>query len=439
MAGLADPLDIDGRRARSRVVFGPHVTNLGRGRELSERHVAYYRARAEGGAGVIVIETASVHRSDWPYERAPLASECGAGWRAIGDAGRPAGSLVLAGLGHRGGQGSSAYSQTVLWAPSAVADVVNREMPMVMEDTDIAELTEGFRAAAALAVAAGLDGVEVDAGPTSLLRQFHSGLTNLRTDGYGTDRLRLTTEVLAAVRSAMGGRGILALRLSCDELAPWAGVTPEQAGAQVEVLAGAVDAIVVVRGGPYSRSAYRPDAHVPPNFNRGLCTAMRQAAGGRALIVLQGSIVDPDEAQRALDEGVADAVEMTRAQIADPNLVVRVRSGEARRLRPCLLCNQACQVDDVRNPIVTCVGEPRSGHETEDEDPESAETLDADALVVGAGVAGLECARVLAGRGARVRVLDRADGTGGMCLRSAVGPGPRAIGPPRRVAGLRVS
>ena len=393
MAGLADPLDIAGRRAASRVMFGPHVTNLGHGRELSERHVAYYRTRAEGGAGIIVIETASVHPSDWPYERAPLAAVCGPGWRAIGDACRPAGSLVLAGLGHRGGQGSSAYSQSVLWAPSAVADVVNREMPMVMEDDEIAALTEGFRAAAALAAAAGLDGVEVDAGPTSLLRQFHSGLTNLRTDGYGTDRLRLTTEVLAAVRAALGDGAVLALRLSCDELAPWAGVTPEQAASQVEALADAVDAFVVVRGGPFSRSAYRPDAHAPAGFNRDLCRAMRDAAGGRALMVFQGSVIDPDDAQRALDEGLADAVEMTRAQVADPRLVDRVRSGKAHRVRPCLLCNQACQVDDVRNPIVSCVGEPRSGHETEDDDPDRAEHLDANALVVGAGVAGLECAR----------------------------------------------
>ena len=238
MAGLADPLDVAGRTRPSRVVFGPHVTNLGRGRELSNRHVAYYRTRAEGGAGVIVIETASVHPSDWPYERAPLAAACGPGWARYRRRLPPAGALVLAGLGHRGGQGSSAYSQSVLWAPSAVADVVNREMPSVMEEAEMATITESFAAAAALAVAAGLDGVEVDAGPTSLLRQFHSGLTNLRTDGYGTDRLRLTTEVLTAVRAAIGDGRVLALRLSCDELAPWAGVTPEQAAGQVEVLAG---------------------------------------------------------------------------------------------------------------------------------------------------------------------------------------------------------
>jgi mycofactocin system FadH/OYE family oxidoreductase 1 len=427
MRPLVEPFELARRPAPSRVMFGPHVTNLGRGRGLSERHVAYYRARAEGGAGVVVTETASVHPSDWPYERAPMATDCGPGWRAVGDACRPSGTLVLAGLGHRGAQGSAAYSQAVLWAPSAVADVLNREMPMVMEAVEIAALVDAFRTAAAVAVDSGLDGVEVDCGVTSLLRQFLSGLTNQRSDGYGTDRLRLTREVLAAVRTAIGEDRVLALRLSCDELAPWAGITPQHAAEHVEALAGAVDAIVVVRGGPFSRSAYRPDDHTPAGFNRDLCRAMRAAAGGRAAVVLQGSVVDPADAQQALDDGVADVVEMTRAQIADPRLVVRVRAGRSSRVRPCLLCNQACLVDDVRNPLVSCVGEPRSGHETEDVDVDAEATggvpVDVQALVVGAGVAGLECARVLASRGARVRVVDRSDRPGGMCAGVAVGHG----------------
>ena len=95
---------------------------------------------------------------------------------------------MLAGLGHAGGQGSSAFSQSVLWAPSPVADVASREMPMEMGDVEIEALIHGFAAAARTAVEAGMDGVEVDAGPLSVLRQFHSGLTNQRGDAYGDDR-----------------------------------------------------------------------------------------------------------------------------------------------------------------------------------------------------------------------------------------------------------
>ena len=94
------------------MLFGPHDTNLGRRRAFSERHVDWYARRAAGGCGVVVTETASVHDSDWPYERAPLAADCGPGWAAVAAACRPHGALVLAGLGHTGGQGTSAWSGT---------------------------------------------------------------------------------------------------------------------------------------------------------------------------------------------------------------------------------------------------------------------------------------------------------------------------------------
>ena len=423
MASLVDAITVAGRTAPSRVIFRPHETNLGDDRAISHRHVAYYQARAAGGSGIIVTETASVHPSDWPYERAPLATECGPGWAATAAACHPHGTLVMAGLGHAGGQGSSAYSQSVMWAPSPVADAINREMPMEMEQDEMDQLVAGFAHAARLATASGLDGVEIDIGPFSLLRQFHSGLTNLRDDGYGTDRLRLTVEVVAAVRHAIGDDHLVSIRLCCDELAPWAGVTPDHAADHVAALADQVDLVVVVRGGPFSGSAYRPDGHTPATFNADLCRRMRGSAEGRVPVVLQGSVIDPGVAQAALDDGTADLVEMTRAQIADPRLVTLFRNGAAQRIRPCILCNQACHVRDNRNPIVSCVGEPRSGHETSDPDIGGTDPVAGDVLVVGGGVAGLECARVLAGRGHRVRLVERDRQLGGSARTAAVGPG----------------
>ncbi|MHB1710260.1 MAG: mycofactocin system FadH/OYE family oxidoreductase 1 [Acidimicrobiales bacterium] len=423
MPGLTDAVTLAGRTVPSRVMFGPHETNLGDQRGMSRRHVAYYQARAEGGCGMVVTESASVHRDDWPYERAPLAGDCQPGWAAIAEACHPHGTLVLAGLGHAGGQGSSAYSQSVLWAPSPVADAISREMPMEMGDDEIARLLAGFADAARRARDAGLDGVEIDIGSISLLRQFHSGLTNLRDDAYGTDRLRLTTEVIETVRRAVGDARIVSIRLCCDELAPWAGITPEQSAEHLAALADQVDLVVVVRGGPFSASAYRPDAHTPAAFNAALCRQMRQAAGGRVPVVLQGSVIDPGAAQAALDDGTADLVEMTRAQIADPRLVSLVRRSAANRIRPCILCNQACRVRDSRNPPVSCVGEPRSGHETIDPVPEGTDPVTRDVLVVGGGLAGLECARVLAQRGHRVHLVERDQHLGGVTRTAAVGSG----------------
>jgi mycofactocin system FadH/OYE family oxidoreductase 1 len=378
-----------------------------------------------------VTETASVHVDDRPYERAPLAADCGPGWAGVVAACRPHGALVLASLGHTGGQGSSAWSQEPLWAPSRVPDVLTRELPVEMDEPELAAVLDGFASAARTAVAADVDGVEVDAGARSLLRQFASGLTNLRSDGYGTDRLRLLREVLTAVRAELGPGRVLSLRLSCDEGASWAGISPGTAAGHVRELATLVDLLVVVRGSGYADD--RPDGHTSPGFNAELTRIVRAAAGGTP-VVLQGSVVDPVMAQAALSEGTADAVEMTRAQIADADLVATVRAGRA--VRPCTLCNQACRVRDVRNPLVSCVADPDAGHETAVPDagtgltalkvPGAAGIPGAETsrvLIVGAGPAGLEAARVLAARGVAVRVTDRADEPGGGLRLAAVLPG----------------
>nr|WP_214403310.1 mycofactocin system FadH/OYE family oxidoreductase 1 [Pseudonocardia lacus] len=406
MNPLTGAFTLRGRTAPSRVLFGPHETNLGDGRRFSARHAAYYGRRAAGGAGVVVTEVASVHDSDWPYERAPLAAS---GWGGVLAACRPHGALVLAGIGHAGGQGSSAHRREALWAPSRVPDVVSREVPMAVEQPEIDALVAGFAAAAALAAAQDLDGVEVDAGEFSVLRQFLSGLTNRRTDGYGTDRTRLLREVLAAVRAGLGDDRVLGLRLSCDEMAPWGGITPDEGLATAAAVAGAVDYLVPVRGG--AMAASRPDLHVAPGFGTRLCAAARRATG--APTVLQGGVVDPAAARAALDSGVADLVEMTRAQIADPDLVAHVRAGRPDRVRPCTLSNQRTAVRDPRNPVVSDEVEPSAGHELDDEWPPPVDPVPRDALVVGGGPAGLEAARTLALRGHRVRLVERGPVLGG--------------------------
>jgi len=219
---------------------------------------------------------------------------------------------------------------------------------MEMAETEINALVDGFTSAAGLAGRSGLDGVEINAGQHSLLRQFHSGLTNQRGDRYGQDRLLLTERVVRSVRAALGGDRVLGLRLCCDELAPWAGVTPELAAEAAARLAGQVDYLMVVRGSIYSVPATRPDLHCEPGFNIELCRQIRAAvkrddgAGGAVAVVLQGSVVDPAQAHQALADGAADMVEMTRAQVTDPDLVARLRAGEPDRIRPCLLCNQQC-------------------------------------------------------------------------------------------------
>jgi 2,4-dienoyl-CoA reductase (NADPH2) len=414
---IGSSVRVGGRTAPSRVLFGPHVTNLGVGRSFSARHAAYYGWRAAGGCGVIVCETASVHSSDWPYERAPVP-----GWSAV--AGSCGSSLLLASLGHSGSQGTAAFTGRTVWAPSRVPDVVTREVPQVMEQPEISAVVTGFAAAAARAMADGLDGVEINAGQHSLLRQFLSGLTNTRTDAYGRDRALLLRQVLGAVRSSIGD-GVLGLRLCVDELAPWAGITPEQSRALCRDVRAVVDYLVPVRGSGMRVSATRPDLHTPPGFLR---ETARRFLGCGVPVVLQGSVVEPAMAADALAEGFA-LVEMTRAQIAEPRLVAHVRNGTPERIRPCTLANQH-HARDPRNPLVSDEAEPRSGHETLDPElpDEPLPRAGAPLLVVGGGPAGMEAARAAALLGRPVRLLERADRLGGSLRLAAALPGRERFG-----------
>mgnify|MGYP002140104054 CR=1 FL=1 len=149
---LLEPLALGSATAPNRVMFGPIVTNLADDqRRFTARHTAFYARRARGGAGIVVTEGASVHASDWPYERAPLAAVAADGWAAIASACHHEGALVIASLDHAGGQGSSAYSQAPLWAPSRVPEVNSREVPKWMEASDIAAVSAPAKLARSLA------------------------------------------------------------------------------------------------------------------------------------------------------------------------------------------------------------------------------------------------------------------------------------------------
>jgi 2,4-dienoyl-CoA reductase (NADPH2) len=191
-----------------------------------------------------------------------------------------------------------------------------------------------------------------------------------------------------------------------------------------ELSALGIDYLVVVRGAIFSANATRPDHHQPTGFNIELTRQVRaalRAAGLDTPVFLQGSVVDAGQAEWAVGDQVCDGVEMTRAQLADPDLVEKLRDGGADRIRPCIRCNQTCQVRDARNPIVTCVVEPTTGHETTDPQWYRPASEPRNVTVVGAGVAGLEAARVAAQRGHRVQVVDVSDRAGGAA--KTTGPG----------------
>ncbi len=196
---LFQPLSIGPHEVRNRIVFGSHTTNLARHNLLSSQHADYYGARAEGGAGMIVLEEHVVHSSDMPYESAVLGYLPGTAQAvaAVTERIHAYGALTLVLLNHNGQQSTSHHHQRELWAPSPVADVASREVPKEMERADIRAVIDGFAQVARTVTQAGADGIELQLSDYSLLRQFLSPLTNQRSDSYGgalENRLRFVQE-----------------------------------------------------------------------------------------------------------------------------------------------------------------------------------------------------------------------------------------------------
>ena len=438
---LFQPLSIGPREARNRIIFGSHTTNFGRHNLLSEQHADYYAARAAGGAGIIVLEEHIVHPSDMPYEYtlAGYLPETAAAIGRVVERIHEHGALAIAQLNHNGQQSVSDHSQREIWAPSAVQDVSSREVPKAMELRDITAVIEGFALVTRHAMQANADGVELQISDSSLLRQFLSPLTNQRGDAYGgslENRLRFVQETIEAVDAALGSNGILGARLCVDELAPWAGLTPEQGIEIARLLAasGRIDYLTITMGSIYSSHMF--PFHASMHTARGY--AAHLAAGVKAAVSIPvfaaGRIMDTAQAERILVEEQADGVEMIRALIADPQLPLFSQNGRADDARPCISCNQGCQVRNVMNVALACNVNPdvigtsaAPALTTNDTRHEKGRGTGRDKsrpyIVVGGGPAGMEAARALALRGKHVVLYEREEALGGTVALAAKAPG----------------
>ncbi|HEX9911538.1 MAG TPA: hypothetical protein VGA86_11665, partial [Desulfatiglandales bacterium] len=198
---LFSPLALGKTTLPNRICFLAHRTNFGKKGTFTDRHVAYYARRAQGGCGLIILGELSVHPNDRPWESVIEAyhPQVVKEYRLLAEAMHRHGTLVFAQLCHHGFQSSGAISREAVWGPSAMADIAFGETAKPMEPEDMEEALEAFAKAAIFAREGGLDGIEIDMGPESLLRQFLSPISNHRRDEYGgsvENRMRFPMQVL---------------------------------------------------------------------------------------------------------------------------------------------------------------------------------------------------------------------------------------------------
>lgn len=432
---LFQPLQIGPRQTRNRVIFGSHTTNFAQHNMLSDLHADYYAVRAEGGAGIIVLEEHIVHPSDLPYEYALLGylPEAPAAIAIVSERIHHYDSLAIVQLNHNGQQSVSDHRQREIWAPSAVPDVSSREVPKAMEQADITAVIEGFALTARHVRQGGADGVELQISDRSLLRQFLSPLTNQRTDLYGgtlENRLRFVQEAIETVATALGNDRVLGIRLCADELAPWAGLTPEQGVEIAQILAstGRVHYLTITMGSIFSTQMFpfHASMHTPQGYAAQLAAAVKATVS--VPVFAAGRIMNATEAERILSEEQANGVEMIRALIADPSLPALSQAEHADEVRPCLSCNQGCQVRTVMNVRIGCNVNPDVLHAlptllTAIKERRTRSTHIPSVIIIGGGPAGMEAARTAALRGKQVVLYERAAALGGTVALAAKGPG----------------
>ena len=419
---LFSPLQLGPITLRNRVVFSAHLTNYAADGLPTDQHAAYYAARAAGGAGLIITEEHSTHPTDWPYEKLihGFHREVIPGYRKITEAVHRHSTPIFAQINHNGGQASSMYSRLPVWAPSAVADPLFREVPKAVTVAEIAEIVAGYALVAGHCAEGGFDGVELQCSHSSIVRGFLSGATNTRTDHYGgslENRARLLIEIVSVVREAIGPSRALGVRLCGDELIE-GGTTIDEAVAVARMVeaTGKVDYINTSIGvATATLFMIEASMHIPPGYALFIPNAIRREVS--LPVVGVGRFKDALQVERALAEGHCDLVGVVRAQIADPDFVRKAQSGEHDDTRLCLSCNQECVGRMGLNRWLGCIENPTTGREGElAEAALTSVTLRSkrkSVLIVGAGPAGLQAAISAASHGHDVVVYERDQHAGG--------------------------
>jgi 2,4-dienoyl-CoA reductase-like NADH-dependent reductase (Old Yellow Enzyme family) len=432
---LYSPLRIKNVVLQNRIVATAHNTGLNDGLKIGDRLRAYYATRAEGGVGLMIMGSTSVHPSSNSRLRPAFANwsdDVIGEYKALSQIVENRGAFIFAQLNHAGAGAGVPGGVGHLLAPSAIKSELSPETPHELDAEQITELVAAFAAAAVRVRAGGMHGLEIHGGHGNLIQQFLSRLTNVREDEYGgsiENRMRFGRMVLQAVRRAVGDDFIVGMRISVHEDHE-GGLTLDDTSLIIPsfVKAGALDYVNITSGSDltsWSLANHYASMYVRGQFLRPQASAIKRLVSIPVLVC--GRITDPRDADAILAAGDADLVGMTRALIADRSLPNKARTGSLDTIRYCVGANDGCLGRLFRGLAITCIQDPTSGREHD-----LGELTPADeqrhVVVVGGGVAGMEAARVAALRGHRVTLVERSNDLGGQLQLARRLPGRGEIG-----------
>ena len=430
---LFSPVTIARTEIRNRIVFTGHHTHLADGL-VSDDLVAYHETRAAGGAGLIVVEIATIHDTGVFAANCldARSADCIPGYRRLAGAVRRHGARLFGQLFHPGRevQARTDGLMATAIAPSPVANERFHIMPRAMSGALIEEVIEGFAQGAGYLAEAGLDGVELVASHGYLPAQFLNPRLNLRDDAWGGSfdrRLRFVEETLSAMRAAIGD-ATLGMRISGDELDPAQGLTADDVEDIAGALAHRLDYISVVAGMSSTLGAsihIAAPMGIPAGYIAPLARRVKEASG--LPVIATGRINQPQIAEGILASGDADLCGMTRAMISDPAMALKALEGRFDDIRACIACNQACIGHSHKGVAISCIQNPASGRERR-YGTCLPSRIARSVMVAGGGPAGLKAAAVAASRGHRVTLHEAGDVPGGQACHAAMLPGRAEFG-----------
>ncbi len=424
---LFRPISIGNMEVKNRIVMAPMATDYAAADgTVSKRLIDYLAARAEGGVGLITSEMTTVDEFS-PYVPRTVAlwdDKFIPGFEKLAEAIHAHGARVIPQIAHPGPESLSPFfHQKQPVGPSPVMCFVTKHVCRELETDEIETIIEQFGEAARRAREAGCDGMELHAAHSYMLvGSFLSPLRNKRADEYGGDldgRLRMPLRVIERIREKAGADFPIVLRISGDYIIE-GGMDIRDARYIAPILQEAGIAAFHVSAGMYPDYSSRimPPTGTPLCPNAGLARAIKEVVDVPVMVV--GRINEPRVAEDVLARGDADMVVMGRALLADPDFASKARAGRLEDIVPCIGCGIGCVAGRLEGRDMTCVINPWSGREGETalvpaEKPRKV-------MVIGAGPAGMEAARVAASRGHRVTLFEKAGKTGGLFNLAAVPP-----------------